>query len=152
MKYIVIGAGMSGLACANMLQDRGNEVVVFERDSRPGGMIKCDIVEGSLFHRTGGHVFNTRRSDVMNWFWSHFDKENEFTKSFRNSTVAFDNTLIVPYPIENHIYYFDQNVQKSIISDLLKIANTRKEPHNFEEFLKGRFGDTLYNLYFQPYN
>ena len=36
MKYAVIGAGMSGLAIANVLKDDGNEVVVFERDSRPG--------------------------------------------------------------------------------------------------------------------
>ena len=59
-KYIVIGAGISGLSVANMLQERGEEVVVYERDSRPGGMIKCDIAKGCLFHRTGGHVFNTK--------------------------------------------------------------------------------------------
>lgn len=32
------------------------------------------------------------------------------------------------------------------------IRNERNEPQNFEEFLKGRFGDTLYSMYFQPYN
>ena len=78
-KYIVIGAGMAGLATANMLQDKGNEIIVYESDSRPGGMIKCDIIDGCLFHRTGGHVFNTKRQDVMDWFWKHFDREKEFT-------------------------------------------------------------------------
>lgn len=151
-KYIVIGAGMSGLATANMLQDKGNEVVVYERDSRPGGMIKCDIIDGCLFHRTGGHVFNTKRQDVMDWFWKHFDKEKEFVKTLRNSAVVFDEKLTVPYPIENHLYYFDIETQKSFIKDLLKISKEQIVPQNFEEFLKGRFGDTLYNLYFQPYN
>lgn len=28
----------------------------------------------------------------------------------------------------------------------------KQEPKNFEEFLKGRFGNTLYKLYFKPYN
>ena len=51
-KYIVIGAGMSGLATANLLKEGGDEVVIYERNSRPGGMIKCDIVDGCLFHRT----------------------------------------------------------------------------------------------------
>lgn len=152
MKYIVIGAGMSGLATANMLQEKGNEVVIYESDSRPGGMIKCDIVEGSLFHRTGGHVFNTKRQDVMNWFWKYFNKEEEFTKSLRNAVVAFDNDLFVPYPIENHVYYLDINTQKAFIEDLFEIYNDINVPHNFEEFLRGRFGNTLYNLYFQPYN
>ena len=151
-KYIVIGAGMSGLATANMLQDKGNEVVVYECDSRPGGMIKCDIVDGCLFHRTGGHVFNTKRQEVMDWFWKHFDREKEFTKTLRNSAVVFNEELTVPYPIENHVYYFDNETQKSFIKDLLKISKEQIEPNNFEEFLKGRFGETLYNLYFQPYN
>lgn len=152
MKYIVIGAGISGLATAHLLQERGHEVVVYERDSRPGGLIKCDIVEGSLFHRTGGHVFNTKRKDVLEWFWEHFDKEKEFTKAFRNSVVCFDENQIIPYPVENHVYCFDMATQKSFIKDLLKIAQEHTEPNNFEEFLKCRFGDTLYTLYFQPYN
>lgn len=143
---------MSGLAIANILQDKGNEVVVLEKNFRPGGMVRCDIVEGSLFHRTGGHVFNTKRLDVLDWFWKHFDKDNEFTKSLRNSAVVFDEMLTVPYPVENHVYYFDAEIQKPIIVDFLKIVNDKLEPTNFEEFLKGRFGEILYNLYFQPYN
>lgn len=152
MKYVVIGAGMSGLAIANILQSNGNDVIVYEKDSRPGGMIKCDIINGSLFHRTGGHIFNTKRQDVMNWFWNYFDRENEFTKTIRNSAVVFNDKLTVPYPVENHMYYFDVGTQKSFIADLLNITKSTSVPHNFEEFLKGRFGETLYNLYFHPYN
>lgn len=153
MKYAVIGAGMSGLAIANVLKDDGNEVVVFESDSRPGGMIKCDRINGNLFHRTGGHVFNTKRNDVMDWFWKHFDRDNEFIKTLRNSSVVMEEMDNVPYPIENHMYCFPENIQKSFIQDLLAIyRNKSKEPKNFEEFLRGRFGETLYQLYFQPYN
>jgi len=154
MKYAIVGAGMSGLAMANILQDAGNEVVVYESDSRPGGMIKCDIVEGSLFHRTGGHVFNTKRQDVMDWFWKHFDREKEFSKALRNSVVNFRGGYTA-YPIENHAYTFDEQTQKAFIKDLLKIASKSQdvsEFNNFEDFLKNRFGETLYNLYFQPYN
>lgn len=153
MKYAIIGAGMSGLAIANILQDNGNEVTVFEKGSRPGGMIKCDRIEGSLFHRTGGHVFNTKRHDVMDWFWKHFNKDKEFTKAERHSSVVMDGMDNIPYPIENHMYYFPEEVQKSYIQDLLHIATSGGGiPANFDEFLRGRFGETLYKLYFQPYN
>lgn len=30
--------------------------------------------------------------------------------------------------------------------------NKGYEAQNFEEFLRGQFGETLYQLYFQPYN
>ena len=57
------------------------------------------------------------------------------------------------YPIENHIYLFDEDKQKSIIADMIHIAKADKlVPDNFEEFLKYRFGETLYELYFKPYN
>ena len=70
MKYAVIGAGVSGLSMAGMLLKKGHEVVVYERDSRPGGLIKCTEVQGNLYHRVGGHVFNSRRQEVLDWFWS----------------------------------------------------------------------------------
>ena len=153
MKCIVIGGGISGLAAANMLQDKGYDVTLFEKESRPGGMIKCDLIDGCLFHRTGGHVFNTKRRDVMNWFWQHFDCETEFIKTLRNSSVVIPGMDNVPYPIENYMYCFDDNIQRSFISDLLTLVNRQDEQSkNFEEFLRNRFGETLYHLYFQPYN
>jgi protoporphyrinogen oxidase len=153
MKYAVIGSGMSGLAISNILKDHNHEVIVFEAESRSGGLIKCDIVEGSLFHRTGGHVFNTKRQDVFEWFWKHFDRHREFIKTERNASVSMENGQMIPYPIENHIYLFEGEVLKSFVNDLLHIAKSDEQnPSNFEEFLRGRFGDTLYNIYFQPYN
>lgn len=154
MKYIIIGSGMSGLAIANILKDAGNEVVVFEKSDKPGGMIKCDRIDGCLFHTTGGHVFNTKRQDVMDWFWNHFDRDKEFTKALRNSSIVIDGQKDnIPYPIENHVYLFDNQTQMLFIKDLLKMKENRvQEPRNFDEFLLGRFGKTLYDLYFQPYN
>lgn len=152
MKYLVIGAGISGLSIAQLLK-KDNEVVVLEKDSRPGGLIKCDRVEGSLFHRTGGHVFNTKSEDVMRWFWSFFDKEGQFIKTIRNSAVVLPDGDMIPYPIENHAYMLDRETGKKIVDDLVKAAKSAtKDPSDFEAFLKARFGNTLYELYFKPYN
>lgn len=151
-KIAIIGAGVSGLTCAQLLKDQ-HEVTVFERDSIPGGLIKCRRVNGNLFHTCGGHIFNSKRKDVLDWFWSKFDREEEFTKADRNSVVFFDEGKAIPYPIENHMYLFDEDIQKRFIDDLLFISKSEgSDPQNFEEFLRGRFGETLYRMYFQPYN
>ena len=151
MKSIaVIGGGISGLSIAQCLKEQ-IEVTVFERDSKPGGLIKCDRIDGTVYHMVGGHVFNSRRQDVLDWFWGFFNREEEFTKATRNAIVYMGRPI--GYPIENHIYQFDAEVQKQIIKDLLRIAeNKNSEPTNFEEFLRFRFGETLYNVYFKPYN
>ena len=151
MKSIaVIGGGISGLSIAQCLKDRF-EVKVFESASKPGGLIKCDRIDGNLYHMVGGHVFNSRRQDVLDWFWKFFNRDEEFTKAKRNAVVYMGKPI--GYPIENHIYQFDPELQKKIILELLEIVkNNQSEPKNFEEFLKFRFGKTLYEIYFKPYN
>lgn len=154
MKRIaVIGAGVSGLTVARQLSDR-YDVTVFEAENQPGGLIRCRRVNGSLFHICGGHVFNSKRQDILDWFWTQFDKDSEFRKTDRQSVVYMEDDRIVPYPIENHIYYFDQAIQDAFYRDLEFIEREQKlrTPDNFEDFLRLRFGETLYRTYFEPYN
>jgi protoporphyrinogen oxidase len=151
-KVAVIGGGLSGLSIAKCLTDR-YDVKVFEKESRPGGLIKCDRVNGNLYHIVGGHVFNSKRTDVLDWFWGFFNREAEFTKATRNAIISMGDGLKVGYPIENNIYQFSNDIITSFIQDVVSLAkDNTPEPLNFEEFLRYRFGDTLYNLYFKPYN
>lgn len=162
-KIAIIGAGISGLSSAHFLKDKYS-VIIFEKEDRPGGLIKCRRVNGSLFHTCGGHVFNSKYQDVLDWFWSKFDRESEFTKADRNSCVFMDKNGSslehedIPYPIENHIYLFDKQTQEAFYSDLEEIDEVKgtdakfTDYENFGDFLRWRFGRTLYGLYFQPYN
>lgn len=112
-RIAIIGAGISGMSAAHFLSDR-YEVTVFEKEDRAGGLMKCRRVNGNLFHTCGGHVFNSKRQDVLDWFWSKFMREDEFSKTDRNSCVFLDkkNSSLehdnIPYPIENHMYLFDE--------------------------------------------
>ena len=159
MKRIaIIGAGVSGLSVAHFLKER-HQVTIFEKDGVPGGLIKCRRVDGNLFHTCGGHVFNSKRQDVLDWFWSKFVREEEFTKADRNSCVFMDGApKVVPYPIENHIYLFERSLQESFYQDLEEIDKTKgldakfTDYDSFGDFLRWRFGKTLYDLYFEPYN
>lgn len=152
-KVAIIGAGISGLALSKMLVEKGINVTVYESDSRPGGLIKCDIVDNVLYHRVGGHVFNSRRKDILDWFWSHFNKKEDFIPAKRHATISLENGQCIDYPIENHIYQFNAATRSNIIRELLEIAiNESTPPKTLGDFFKARFGDTLNNLYFTPYN
>ena len=151
-KVAIVGGGISGLSAAHFLRDRF-DVTIYEKENTPGGLIRCEKVNGNLFHTCGGHVFNSKRQDVLNWFWGIFDRDNEFSKTDRNSVVFMDGGEKIPYPIENHMYLFDSDTQKRFINDLVEmVKNKGFIPTNFEEFLSHRFGKTLYELYFRPYN
>ena len=151
-KVAVIGAGISGLTTAQLLKDK-YDVTVFEKEDRPGGLIKCDRVNGSLFHTCGGHVLNSKYPEVLDWLKGFVNFDTEYVKANRNSSVVFDDGLCIPYPIENHVYLLSQDIQLRCIEDFLCVASKQNSNYaNFEDFLKKRFGGTLFELYFEPYN
>lgn len=151
-RVAIIGAGISGLSAARMLQ-QDFDVIVYEANDTVGGLVRCERINDSLFHICGGHVFNTKHQEVLDWFWKQFDKEKEFHLAQRNSSIFMQNGQTIPYPIENYIYLLPKENQEAIIHDLLSLSRTDQDKYdNFEEFLQRRFGDTLYSLYFKPYN
>ncbi len=58
MKIIVVGAGLAGLTCAKVLNDRGAEVAVFEASDGVGGRVRTDERDGFLLDR-GFQVYFT---------------------------------------------------------------------------------------------
>ena len=151
-RIAIIGAGVSGLTMGRLLSPRAS-VTIYEGASRPGGLIKCERVDGNLFHTCGGHVFNTRRQGVLDMFWSIFDRDRDFMLAERNSAVKMPDGTEVPYPIENHAYMLDDETLGKVIADVTRMRCVGGgEPSNFEEFLRRQFGATLYDLYFGPYN
>ena len=48
---VIVGAGLAGLACAQMLDGRGYEVVVLDRADRVGGRVATDKVNGFTIDR-----------------------------------------------------------------------------------------------------
>lgn len=151
-RVAIVGGGVSGLTCAQFLKESCN-VVIFEKEHAPGGLIRCQRIAGSLFHLCGGHVFNTKDRAVSDWFWSKFDRDRDFIKADRRSAVCLEDGTFVDYPIENHVYQLGVEIQRRFyadVEDMLK--NPGHEAGNFDEFLRYRFGKTLYELYFRPYN
>ncbi|RYY08061.1 MAG: UDP-galactopyranose mutase [Sphingobacteriaceae bacterium] len=153
-KAIVIGSGISGLSMSGMLSDR-YEVQILERSDKAGGLIKCDRIDGNLFHRVGGHVFNSKDQTVLDWFWQHFNRDEEFLKATRNAKILLGGKLI-GYPLENYLYQLPEHETRAIVDELIGMLVNEKDKtehyDNFKDFLIGNFGENLYRLYFGPYN
>lgn len=152
-KIAIIGAGISGISSGKLLHEKGMSPVIFEKKDTIGGLIKCTLEEGNLFHRVGGHVFNSKNTSVLHWFWSHFEKEQDFALATRNAVIYLKDTF-VKYPIEMHLNDLGTEYVEKIVKDLVDILQSgqSKQANNFKEFLLNNFGSTLCSLYFTPYN
>ena len=149
-KVGIIGSGISGASFGHMAKSSKDfECTLFERNKKPGGLIRCKEINGALYHLTGGHVFNSKSEEVLNWFWSIFDKR-DFLLAKRHATIKTKYGLI-EYPIENNLNILPEDIVEKIITEILETSENFK-PKNFKEFLSSRFGSTLCDLYFFPYN
>ena len=149
MKSIgVIGGGISGVSFARMIGDNAN-VHIYEKQPIIGGLIRCDRVNGYLYHLVGGHLFNAKNPQILKWFWNFFNADTEFIKAERKAKIFLNNTL-VGYPIEDHIFQLDKHTAKAVINEL--VSKDKKDAEDFESFLLNNFGNTLHQLYFKPYN
>jgi len=159
-RIAVIGGGISGLAASQMLKQKGCIPTIYESKDKVGGLISCSVEQGHLFHRVGGHVFNSKNSAVLEWFWDFFDKESEFLKAFRNAVIFMDEKII-PYPIERYIKMLPKKEARTVVRELLELRAKGEQSsgedanyghQSFGDFLLGNFGETLCSKYFFPYN
>ena len=150
-KVLILGAGVTGLSMGKLLHKKF-DVTVLEKDSQIGGIAKTKQVNGITYHTVGGHCFNSKYEDVMSFVFDLLPIE-KWHKNQRVSTINLGQYEI-NYPIEYSIkQIYEQNPQLAfkITVDFLSSVD---DGHyvNLEEWFRKKFGNTLCDLYFLPYN
>lgn len=152
MKIGILGAGVSGLSIAKMLKD-DFEVELLERDAVYGGIAKTRQVEGVAYHKIGGHCFNSKYEDVLDFVFDKVLAKNDWHSVQRDAVIKLDSNEVT-YPIEyaiKQIHEFNPELALNITKDFLN-ANDDGKYLNLEEWFRKKFGNTLSDVYFLPYN
>ncbi|WP_407429290.1 protoporphyrinogen/coproporphyrinogen oxidase [Arcticibacter sp.] len=152
MKIAILGAGISGLSIARLLS-KEHEVQVLERKSHAGGIARTRTVDLVSYHLVGGHCFNSRYSDVMDWVFKEVMPQDHWNKITRSAVIKFKGHEI-RYPIEfavKEIFAFDKELALNITRDFL-VSEDDETYSNLEQWFRKKFGHTLAEEYFIPYN
>jgi len=152
MKIGILGAGISGLSVAKML---GNhfDVEILERATIHGGIARTKEVEGVAYHMVGGHCFNSKYPDVLDFVFNKIMPKEQWHNVQRDAVIRLQENEI-SYPIEysiQQINKFDPKLALDITTDFLS-ANDTGHYKNLEDWFRKKFGDTLSEKYFIPYN
>jgi len=152
MKIGVLGAGISGLSFARLAQ-KDFEIEVLEREKIHGGIARTKEVEGISYHTVGGHCFNSKHKEVLDFVFENILARDQWHVIQRNSVIKLQGQEI-SYPIEysiQQIFNFDQELAINITRDFLAAKDTGIY-ENLEDWFRKKFGDTLADNYFIPYN
>ena len=153
MKIIVIGAGITGLTVAKALSDK-HQVEIYEKESVIGGIARTKNVNGAAYHTVGGHCMNSKNADILDFIFNKVLEKKQWHLVKRKAEVHFENKT-VPYPIEfnvKEISKFDKKLAFDITCDFLNTTDDNNAPKNLADWFINKFGKTLANKYFIPYN
>jgi protoporphyrinogen oxidase len=152
MKIGVLGAGVSGLSISKLLS-KNHDVELLERANVYGGIARTKEVEGVAYHVTGGHCFNSKYPDVLDFVFNEVLAKNKWHNIQRNANIQFYGNDI-SYPIEyavKQINEFDSDLAIDITKDFLAAEDDFKYK-NLEDWFRKKFGNALSEKYFIPYN
>ncbi len=149
MKIAVLGAGVSGITIAKKLEEKNIEVVIYEECSQAGGLAKTRITDGYVYDLHGGHIFNSKHKEIVDWVFS-FLPEDKWHYSLRNAKIFFRKKYI-SYPFELSLCELDAEDATNCVYDYM-ISQQGQEPDNFRDWLIWNFGQSIADFYMIPYN
>jgi protoporphyrinogen oxidase len=155
IKFLILGAGPSGLAVAHALIDRGcrpDDVLVVEKNKTVGGLCRSENIDGAPIDIGGGHFLDVRRKDVLEFLF-HFLPREEWNLFSRISTIRLRGTDI-DYPLEANLWQLPTNVQADFLESIARAGCVCGEtmPQTFAEWIKWKLGESIAQEYMLPYN
>lgn len=145
VKYLIIGAGISGLTFANFIKD---DYLIIEKENEVGGYCRT-IKKGEYLWDYAGHFFHFK-TDEMKKLFENLMKDEELIFQEKNTKIYYGDRLI-DYPFQMNIH---QLPQQEFIDCLYDLYN-KNEKENYESFLDmlyGKFGKSIVEKFLKPYN
>lgn len=145
-RTIILGGGVSGIALAAHLDD---DVEVFEKRARIGGLSGSIIDRGFTFDAAGPHIMFSKNKEVLSLMVRVLG-ENVHQKR-RENKIWFKGRL-VKYPFENDLASLPPQDNFECIYGYLKNPQADSTPANLAEWSYATFGKGISEKYFIPYN
>ncbi len=149
-KYLIIGAGPTGLGAAHRLKELGiDDYLVLERADHAGGLSASFKDENGFTWDVGGHVVFSH--------YDYFDEllddllGDEYLEHERESWVRSSGSW-VPYPFQNNVRYLPREARWDCVEGLLPGNRDTTEPTNFGEWIDRIFGAGIARHFMHPYN
>lgn len=158
VKTLIVGAGITGLATAAALGERGDEdYLVLEADAEIGGYCKTIKKEGFVWDYSG-HFFHFKHREIEEWLKKRMPKQR-ILDVVKKSFVEYKGKQI-DFPFQKNIHQLPQSEFIDCLYDLyvasleakMEGREALKEDDSFQDMLYARFGRSIAEKFLIPYN
>ncbi|MBP9086683.1 MAG: FAD-dependent oxidoreductase [Kofleriaceae bacterium] len=151
--YVVIGAGVSGLAFANQVRATQPEatVLVLEREAEAGGYCRTVVQDGFVWDYSG-HFFHFKNPEIEAWLRARMPGQ-EVRIVNKQSKIRYGGADI-EFPFQRNIHQLPQAEFIACLVDLYEASKRGPgdPPTSFLAMLHARFGRAITEKFLAPYN
>jgi len=159
VKIAILGAGVSGLALARTLVERGfplGDLTLFEAAPVVGGLCRSKTVDGFTYDVSGGHILFSKDAGVMQWMKDCAGGDAAFVRRDRRTKIRFDDRF-VHYPFENGLGDLPEAAKFDCLKGYVEAWHERTAtgsaaPTDFASWIRWRFGAGIARHFMDPYN
>lgn len=146
VKYLIIGAGISGLTFA--AQKKSDDYLIIERDQRAGGLCKSFSKSGFVWD-VAGHFFHFHSNSTKNYY---DDLVCDYIQRTVNKCAkVYYNGYYMDAPFQYHIDQLPKDQFLECLTDLF-FAEKKCDQNSFEAFVTDTYGEGIARKFLIPYN
>lgn len=144
-KYLIIGAGISGLTFANYAD---GDYLIVEKESEVGGYCRT-FKNKEYVWDYAGHFFHFKNEEFKQKFLDNIPEEDIVYNDKCTKILYKDN--FIDFPFQTNIH----QLEKQEFIDCLYDLFNKEEKENYDNFLDmlyGKFGKSIVEKFLKPYN
>ena len=150
---VILGAGLAGLSAAYHAQERGIPYLLFEKQGRPGGLVRSEKLNGFTFDYTG-HLLHIKQERTRQLVLEQLGLAKAFVPVVRDSWV-YMNGRYTRAPFQANLFGQPDAVIRECLLGILdaqKLPQDGPKPEYFEQWNLQAFGKGIYKHFMEPYN
>ncbi len=149
-EVVIIGAGLTGLSTAYFLEQKGFlNYKIFEKQERPGGLLRSEHSNGFTFDHTG-HFLHCN-NDTFKTFLANVVSFDNLATTTRTTGIQSHN-VITNYPFQMNLYGLPIDIAVECIEKYVMRPKHLRQPSTFYTWVLKHFGQGFGKYFFWPFN
>lgn len=141
---LIVGAGVSGISYANFT---GNDYLIIEQTSSPGGYCKTTYCQGFVWDYSG-HFFHFRDPQIEAYVCKNI--KPEILRHVEKHTQILYKGSYIDFPFQKNIHQLEKEEFIDCIYDLFTSPDVT--PRSFKEMVYSNLGVSIAEKFLIPYN